>query len=152
AAGARRTVVREDRPAVREERPAVREERPVVREERPALREDRITAREDRPPPREERLITREDRTPPREESPSYTNGNGSGTRAEPTTRPRPAEITNLGVVPPPTPSRRTEVPSLSPAGPTGAGTPARTGWLSDLLTRASRDDAEPTTARATTA
>jgi hypothetical protein len=38
---------------------------------------------------------------------------------------------------PPPPSSRRSEAPSLSPAAP-----PARGGWLSDLLTRASQDDA----------
>jgi hypothetical protein len=45
------------------------------------------------------------------------------------------------GVNPPPgAPPRRAEAPSLSPAAPGGGGN--RTGWLSDLLTRASQDDA----------
>jgi hypothetical protein len=38
----------------------------------------------------------------------------------------------------PPAPPRRAEAPALSPAAQTGAG---RTGWLSDLLTRASQDE-----------
>ena len=42
---------------------------------------------------------------------------------------------------PPPPPGRRAESPSLSPAAPTP---PARSGWLSDLLTRASQDNEPP--------
>jgi hypothetical protein len=57
------------------------------------------------------------------------------GARPEPT-RGR-ADIT--GMAPPPAPARRAESPSLSPAPQAGA----RSGWLSDLLTRASQD-AEP--------
>jgi hypothetical protein len=45
---------------------------------------------------------------------------------------------------PPPPSSRRSEAPSLSPA-PTP---PARGGWLSDLLTRASQDDAPAAASR----
>jgi hypothetical protein len=40
----------------------------------------------------------------------------------------------------PPPPARRAESPSLSPAGQGGN----RAGWLSDLLTRASREEGEP--------
>jgi hypothetical protein len=54
--------------------------------------------------------------------------------RAEPAPRAR-ADIT--GMSPPAIPARRAESPSLSPA----AQGPARTGWLTDLLSRASQDD-----------
>jgi hypothetical protein len=40
--------------------------------------------------------------------------------------------------------SRRAESPSLSPGAQAAPGSPGRTGWLSDLLTRASREDGEP--------
>ncbi|HEV2957033.1 MAG TPA: kinesin, partial [Xanthobacteraceae bacterium] len=40
------------------------------------------------------------------------------------------------------TTARRAEAPTLSPAGQ-GQGGPGRSGWLSDLLTRASREEAE---------
>jgi hypothetical protein len=70
----------------------------------------------------------------PREEPPVITNG---GPRAEPPQRPR-ADITGMNA--PVIPARRAEAPSLSPAQAGGGG---RTGWLSDLLTRASQE-AEP--------
>jgi hypothetical protein len=81
------------------------------------------------------------DATPPRRES---ILANGSS-RAEPA-RPR-GDLGGLGpsmppAPPPPAPSgRRAESPSLSPAVPTP---PARSGWLSDLLTRASQDNEPP--------
>jgi hypothetical protein len=57
------------------------------------------------------------------------------------------ADIT--GLAPPAAPARRADAPSLSPGAGSGpapaAGQgPGRSGWLSDLLTRASRDDQEP--------
>jgi ABC-type transporter Mla subunit MlaD len=79
--------------------------------------------------------------TPPRRE-PILANGNSP--RAEP---PRPrADMMGLAPATPPAPppppplpsSRRSDSPSLSPAAATP---PARGGWLSDLLTRASQDD-----------
>jgi len=54
-----------------------------------------------------------------------------------PAPQPRP-DITNLG----PTPQRRAEAPSLSPSH--GQGNGGGTGWLSDLLHRASRHEAQP--------
>ncbi len=39
--------------------------------------------------------------------------------------------------------ARRAETPAISPIGP-AAGSNGRTGWLTDLLSRASREDAEP--------
>src|SRR5262249_43461638 len=42
-----------------------------------------------------------------------------------------------------PTPPRRADAPTLSPVAPQGGGSP-RGGWLSDLLTRASKQDTEP--------
>jgi hypothetical protein len=71
----------------------------------------------------------------PRDE-PALTNG---GPRAEPPQRPR-ADIT-AGITAPVIPARRAEAPSLSPAQAAGGG---RTGWLSDLLTRASQEAVEP--------
>jgi hypothetical protein len=75
-------------------------------------------------------------RLAPREEAPA-SNG---GTRAEPA-RPR-ADIGGMGappvVAPPPVlPARRAEAPALSPAQ---AGAAGRSGWLSELLTRASQE------------
>ncbi len=68
-------------------------------------------------------------------EEPPLTNG---GPRPEP---PRPrADITGMSAAPV-IPARRAEAPSLSPAQAAGGG--GRTGWLSDLLTRASQE-AEP--------
>jgi hypothetical protein len=50
------------------------------------------------------------------------------------------ADITGMSP-PPPVPARRPEAPTLSPGPGPGGG---RTGWLSDLLTRASREEADP--------
>jgi len=79
--------------------------------------------------------------TPPRREP---MLANGGSPRAEPP-RPRP-DMLGLGPAtpsapppPPPPASRRSDSPSLSPVAATP---PARGGWLSDLLTRASQDDA----------
>jgi hypothetical protein len=63
--------------------------------------------------------------------------------RPEPPRAPR--DITGMGA--PAIPARRAEAPALSPAQQTGAG--GRTGWLSDLLTRASQDAESPGGARA---
>jgi hypothetical protein len=52
------------------------------------------------------------------------------------------ADITGMGPPVAAPPPRRAEAPSLSPAGQGGGGG-GRTGWLSDLLSRASQD-AEP--------
>jgi hypothetical protein len=60
----------------------------------------------------------------------SFTNG---GSRPEPS-RQR-ADITSMA--PPPIAGRRTEAPPVSPAQTTPGG---RTGWLSELLTRASQE------------
>jgi hypothetical protein len=68
-------------------------------------------------------------------EEPARTNGSP---RPEPA-RQR-ADITGV-VAPPVMPARRAEAPSLSPAQ-TGGG---RTGWLSELLTRASHEPETPT-------
>jgi hypothetical protein len=68
----------------------------------------------------------------PRDEPP-LTNGGGRG---EP---PRPrADITGMGA--PTLAPRRPEAPSLSPTQQAGPGAGGRTGWLSDLLTRASQE------------
>jgi Sec-independent protein translocase protein TatA len=76
----------------------------------------------------------------PREEPP-LTNG---GPRPEPA-RPR-ADIT--GMTAPVMPARRAEAPALSPTQQAGAGG-GRTGWLSDLLTRASQEaEQQPVVAR----
>src|SRR5262245_66542512 len=77
-------------------------------------------------------------RPPPAREEPA-TNG---GARPEPA-RAR-ADIT--GVATPPMPARRADAPTLSPAQPAAAAS-GRTGWLSDLLTRASQE-AEAAVAR----
>jgi hypothetical protein len=66
-------------------------------------------------------------------DEPPLTNG---GSRGE---RPR-ADITGM-TAPPMTTSRRAEAPSLSPSQGPGGG---RTGWLSDLLTRASQEGEAP--------
>jgi hypothetical protein len=70
-----------------------------------------------------------------------HTNGGG---RAEPPPRGR-ADIT--GMTPPP-PVRRTELPSAGlgqgPAGGAAQAQGGRSGWLSDLLTRASREEEAP--------
>jgi hypothetical protein len=68
-----------------------------------------------------------------REEAPR-ANGNP---RAEPV-RAR-SDITGMGA--PPVPARRAEAPALSPAQVAGGG---RTGWLSELLTRASHEAEAP--------
>jgi hypothetical protein len=70
-------------------------------------------------------------------------HANGGGRPEAP--RPRP-DITGMG--PPMTPQRRAESPSLSPAAQGGQGGQGaqggnRGGWLSDLLTRASREETE---------
>jgi hypothetical protein len=74
---------------------------------------------------------------------------NGGGHRPEAPTRVRAPDLTGIGA--PPIAGRRAESPSLSPVAPaaqagqaTPAGGPGRTGWLSDLLTRASREEGEP--------
>jgi hypothetical protein len=75
---------------------------------------------------------------PPRRlEAPVAANGTG---RAEPPSRSR-ADVTGFGAAPPA--PRRAEASTPGPGG-AGAGTARRSGWLSDLLTRASREDAEP--------
>jgi hypothetical protein len=75
-----------------------------------------------------------------REEAPP---GNGGAPRVE-TARQR-SDITGVGT--PPMPGRRTEAPALSPGQAAPAS--ARTGWLSELLTRASQE-AEAAAARET--
>jgi len=69
----------------------------------------------------------------PREE-PVAANGSG---RPEPQPRGRP----DMTAMPPLASARRAEAPSLSPGQAQGQG--GRSGWLSDLLTRASHDDGE---------
>ena len=54
---------------------------------------------------------------------------------------PRPAPRGDVGGFAPS--ARRAETPAISPIGP-AAGSNGRTGWLTDLLSRASREDAEP--------
>jgi hypothetical protein len=71
---------------------------------------------------------------PPREEP--LANGGPRGEAAR-----QRADIT--GVAAPPMPARRAEAPALSPGQPGGG----RTGWLSELLTRASQE-AEATVTR----
>jgi hypothetical protein len=78
-------------------------------------------------------------RAAPAREEPAPTNG---GARPEPA-RAR-GDIT--GVATPPMPARRADAPTLSPAQPAAAAS-GRTGWLSDLLTRASQE-AEAAVAR----
>jgi predicted nucleic acid-binding Zn-ribbon protein len=50
-------------------------------------------------------------------------------------------DITGMPTQMPPLPSRRADSPSLSPSQPPAA---ARSGWLTDLLSRASRDEDAP--------
>jgi hypothetical protein len=70
-------------------------------------------------------------------EEPALTNGNGRPPEP-PLPRQRP-DITGMGPAPG-GPARRPDAPSLTPGqGQAGAG--GRTGWLSELLTRASRDE-----------
>jgi hypothetical protein len=66
-------------------------------------------------------------------EEPMMTNGGGRMPELPPA-RPR-ADITMGAPMPPAAPARRPE----APAQPQGSG---RTGWLSDILTRASREEA----------
>ena len=78
----------------------------------------------------------------PRRVVPSEAVLTNGGPRPEPPRPPRP-DITGLN--PPAMPPRRADAPSLSPAvqgSPPAQGGPAggRTGWLSDLLTRASQE------------
>jgi len=81
-----------------------------------------------------------------RDETPMLTNGGGH--RPEAPTRVRAPDLTGVGA--PPIASRRAESPSLSPAAQAAQAaqaapaSPGRTGWLSDLLTRASREEGEP--------
>ena len=75
-----------------------------------------------------------EPRRPAREEQPPLLAA--TGTRSEPP--PRPAPRSDVGSFAPA--ARRAEAPALSP--PQSSGT--RTGWLTDLLSRASRDESEP--------
>jgi len=138
--GSRRAVAREERPIIREERPALRDDRYALPEDRPPVRDDRVAAREERP-------SLRDDRMPIYEEPHTYTNGNGATKPQEP--RPQLADIADVAPPPPTPPARRTPAPALSPAGQVGTAAPGRTGWLSDLLTRASPDD-EVTPARET--
>jgi hypothetical protein len=71
-------------------------------------------------------------------EEPLAANGGG---RPEPQPRGR-ADIT--GMIPPATPARRPEAPAAAAQSPgQGQGGPGRTGWLSDLLTRASREESD---------
>jgi hypothetical protein len=65
-------------------------------------------------------------------DEPALTNGG-----ARPPERPRP-DATGMGPGPA-TPARRAEAPALSPQAQGGG----RTGWLSDILTRASREETE---------
>jgi hypothetical protein len=78
----------------------------------------------------------------PRRVVPSEAVLTNGGQRPEPP-RPQRADITGLN--PPAMPTRRADAPSLSPVAqgsPPAQGGPAggRTGWLSDLLTRASQE------------
>jgi hypothetical protein len=77
-------------------------------------------------------------------DEPALTNGNG---RPSEPPRSRP-DITGLAGTPPPVmPARRApEAPAGGPAP--GQGGSGRTGWLSDILTRASREEAEAPPAR----
>src|SRR4029077_13210746 len=84
-------------------------------------------------------------------EEPALTNGNGHPPPKPPIARMGPARHAIAGMVAPaPGPGRRAEAPSLSPGPAQAGGGPGRTGWLSDLLTRASREDGgtAPDTAR----
>jgi hypothetical protein len=117
--------------------------RRVIVDQIEALAElNRIVARHGRgmdavePAPRRIEAVEAAPRRAAREE-PALTNG---GQRGE-TVRAR-ADIT--GMAPPPMSGRRADAPTLSPGPAAGAG---RTGWLSDLLTRASQQetDAPPT-------
>jgi hypothetical protein len=78
-------------------------------------------------------------------EEPALTNGGGRSPEPPPMPRPRPdarPDITGMGPPMPAGPARRSEAPTLSPGqAQAGAG---RSGWLSDLLTRASREEGEP--------
>jgi hypothetical protein len=65
-------------------------------------------------------------------------------TNGSPRGEPPRARSDITGMIPPAMPPRRAEAPSLSPAqaaGPAGGG---RTGWLSELLTRASHEAEAP--------
>jgi hypothetical protein len=72
-------------------------------------------------------------------EEPVVANGGG---RPEPQPRGR-GDIT--GMIPPAAvPPRRAEAPAATASPGQAQGGPGRTGWLSDLLTRASREEADP--------
>ena len=77
-------------------------------------------------------------RRPAREEPPTLAVVGGRGEIAREIPRPTPPPRGEAGGFAPP--PRRPETPSLSPAP---AGTGSR-GWLSDLLSRASREEEEP--------
>ena len=77
-------------------------------------------------------------------DEPALTNG---GARPPEPPRPRP-DITGFAGTPPPVlPARRApEAPAVGPAPSQGGS--GRAGWLSDILTRASREEAEAPPAR----
>ena len=101
--------------------------RRVIVDQIEALAElNRIVARHGR------NLDAVEPRRPPREEIPFAT----SGARNEPA--PRPAARADVAGFAPP---RRAEAPAPTPPPATAAN---RSGWLTDLLSRASREDGEP--------
>jgi hypothetical protein len=117
--------------------------RRVIVDQIEALAElNRIVARHGRgmdaaePPSRRVEPVEGASRRAVREELP-LTNG---GQREPPRAR---ADITGMSA--PAMAGRRAEAPTLTPAQNTGGG---RAGWLSDLLTRASQQDAEAPPAR----
>jgi hypothetical protein len=78
-------------------------------------------------------------------------SGGGIGApRSEPAPMVPRARADITGVAPSAMPTRRAESPSLSPtqtSNGSGLGGTPKTGWLSDLLTRASHEATEPATA-----
>jgi hypothetical protein len=124
--------------------------RRVIVDQIEALAElNRIVARHGRNLDTVEPSARRADAGEPTRREPALANGGSA--RAEPP-RPRP-DMLGLSPAPPPAPpppppsSRRSDAPSLSPAAATP---PARGGWLSDLLTRASQDDGPAASGRET--